>query len=229
MALALPQPAAAQTSAVPEPERLSDERTHSQWAYVETPVWARARPEAGAPRLRRLGLYTEHGSRELVLALSQLARADGGTWVEVRLPMRPANHTGWVPRESLGRLRTVETALNIRRRRFRATLYRSGRAVWRARVGVGKTRWPTPRGRFYIRERMVPTDPTGIYGVFAFGTSAYSPTLTDWPGGGIVGIHGTNQPGLIPGRISHGCVRVRNRKIARLQRLMPLGTPVRVR
>jgi lipoprotein-anchoring transpeptidase ErfK/SrfK len=76
---------------------------------------------------------------------------------------------------------------------------------------------------------MVPPDPGGIYGVYAFGTSAYSPTLTDWPGGGIVGIHGTNQPALIPGRISHGCVRVRNRDITRLRRMMPLGTPVLIR
>jgi lipoprotein-anchoring transpeptidase ErfK/SrfK len=62
----------------------------------------------------------------------------------------------------------------------------------------------------------------------AFGTSAYS-VLSDWPGGGVVGIHGTNQPGLLPGRVSHGCIRVPNAKIARLARLMPIGTPVRIR
>ena len=52
-----------------------------------------------------------------------------------------------------------------------------------------------------------------VYGPVAFITSATSPTLTDWPGGGIVGVHGTNTPGLIPGRISHGCVRLRNADI----------------
>ena len=61
------------------------------------------------------------------------------------------------------------------------------------------------------------------------GTSAFSPTLTDWPGGGIVGVHGTNEPGLIPGRISHGCVRVPNRNIKKLKRKMPVGTPIRIR
>ena len=40
--------------------------------------------------------------------------------------------------------------------------------------------------------------------------------LTDWPGGGVVGIHGTNQPELIPGRPSHGCIRVPNPHIAAL-------------
>ena len=63
--------------------------------------------------------------------------------------------------------------------------------------------------------------------IVAFGTSAYS-KLSDWPGGGVVGIHGTNEPGLIPGRPSHGCIRVRNRDIVRLGRLMPIGTPVRI-
>ena len=42
-------------------------------------------------------------------------------------------------------------------------------------------------------------------------------------------LHGTNQPGLIPGRPSHGCVRVTNRSIRRLAHLMPIGTPVRIR
>src|SRR5829696_2360836 len=34
---------------------------------------------------------------------------------------------------------------------------------------------------------------------------------------------------LIPGRISHGCVRLRNEDIVRLSRLMPVGTPVTIR
>jgi lipoprotein-anchoring transpeptidase ErfK/SrfK len=44
-----------------------------------------------------------------------------------------------------------------------------------------------------------------------------------------VGIHGTDGPGLIPGDPSHGCVRVPNRDIMRLYRLMPIGTPVVIR
>jgi lipoprotein-anchoring transpeptidase ErfK/SrfK len=68
----------------------------------------------------------------------------------------------------------------------------------------------------------------GLYGPRAFGTSAYS-RLSDWPGGGVIGIHGTNEPYLIPGRPSHGCVRVPNKAINRLYRLMPIGTRVQIR
>lgn len=59
----------------------------------------------------------------------------------------------------------------------------------------------------------------------AFRTGAYS-TLSDWPGGGVIGIHGTNQPQLIPGAPSHGCIRVPNAAISRLWPLLPVGTPV---
>ena len=66
------------------------------------------------------------------------------------------------------------------------------------------------------------------YGPVAFGTSARSETLTDWPGGGFVGIHGTDRPDLLPGRVSHGCIRMRNDDIVELARLMPVGTPVTI-
>jgi lipoprotein-anchoring transpeptidase ErfK/SrfK len=132
-----------------------------------------------------------------------------------------------VRRESLARLHTVRTHLRIDRRRTRAVLYRGGRRIWSAPVGVGKRGTPTPAGRFYIRERLRGYAIGTIYGPIAFGTSAYS-RLTEWPGGGVIGIHGTNRPGLIPGRPSHGCIRVRNGDIRRLARLMPIGTPVRI-
>ena len=72
------------------------------------------------------------------------------------------------------------------------------------------------------------TNSGGMYGPRAFGTGAYS-RLSDWPGGGVVGIHGTNRPSLLPGRPSHGCIRLPNRAIKRLYRLMAIGTPVHIR
>jgi lipoprotein-anchoring transpeptidase ErfK/SrfK len=44
----------------------------------------------------------------------------------------------------------------------------------------------------------------------------------------VVGIHGTNEPQLVPGRPSHGCIRMHNKDILRLARLMPVGTPLRI-
>ena len=67
------------------------------------------------------------------------------------------------------------------------------------------------------------------YGPLAFSASARSPYETDWPAGGFIGIHGTDHPGLIPARLSRGCIRLRNAAILTLGKLMPVGTPVTIR
>jgi lipoprotein-anchoring transpeptidase ErfK/SrfK len=100
--------------------------------------------------------------------------------------------------------------------------------AFRAPVGVGLPQCPTPRGEFFIRNQLYGFG-NPVYGPIAFGTSARSAVLTDWPGGGFIGLHGTNQPYLLPGRVSHGCIRMKNHQILRLARLMPVGTPLTIR
>jgi L,D-transpeptidase-like protein len=206
--------------------RLSDEATLSRWAYPSYPSKVRVAPDARARSFTRLRYRTEDGQPELYLALSKRVNDDGTSWVRVRLPMRPVGSKGWVRRSALERFHVVTQVLLVDRRALRATLYRAGRRIWGAPVGVGQAGLATPAGRFYAREKLRSLDP--FYGPVAIGTSAYS-HFTDWPGGGVVGIHGTSQPSLIPGRPSHGCVRVRNEDIVRLVRLMPLGTPIRIK
>jgi lipoprotein-anchoring transpeptidase ErfK/SrfK len=135
--------------------------------------------------------------------------------------------TGWVRRAALGGYATVTTRLDVDLRALRATLYRDGKPVLSAPVGVGAAGTPTPAGRFYIRDKLTRYR-SPAYGPVAFGTSARSPTVTDWPAGGYVGIHGTDRPDLLPGRISHGCIRLRNADILRLARAMPVGTPLTI-
>lgn len=211
-------------------ERLDQPGVRSYYAFVDQRALVRARPAVTARAVTRLKLRTEDGTSELLLVVARTVGADGRTWLRVRLPILPNNTTGWVPDDALGELQLVRTGLRIDTHRLRATLLRAGRVVFQAPVGVGQPRWPTPRGQFYIRDKLSGYGQAGsFYGPVAFGTSARSPTLTDWPGGGIVGIHGTSLPSLIPGRISHGCVRLRNPDIVRLARLMPVGTPVTIR
>jgi lipoprotein-anchoring transpeptidase ErfK/SrfK len=139
----------------------------------------------------------------------------------------PSGTTGWVPRSALGAYHVVKTRLHVDLERRRITLSRDGRELLVAPIGVGRAGSPTPRGRFYVRNRLERFR-SSFYGPLAFGTSARSAVLTDWPGGGFVGIHGTDRPGLIPGRVSHGCIRMRNSDIVRLGRLMPVGTPITI-
>lgn len=207
--------------------KLSDERKVTRWAHAQENAKIRREPRGSARTITRLRFFTEDKRAEVYLVLSATMDEMGRTWLRIRVPKRPNGQKGWVLEDQLSRMYTVRTRLVINRKTLRATLYKKGKRIWSARVGVGKSRTPTPKGNFYIRERLRGLGNDTTYGPWAFGTSAYS-NLSDWPGGGVVGIHGTNQPNLVPGRPSHGCVRVRNRDIRRLARLMPVGTPVRV-
>lgn len=224
--LALASPAGAEPLDPARLAALSDERKLSRWAHPLAQAPVRRNPTGESRTVTRLRFDTEDGLSEVYLALRSYRHPDGSEWVEVRLPRRPNGQTGWVRREALGRWHVVRTSLHIDRRRMRATLYRSGRRVWSAPVGVGKPSTPTPAGSFYIRGHLTPPRGT-IYGASAYATSAYA-SVSDWPGGGVVGIHGTDRPDLIPGRPSSGCVRVRARDLARLDRLLENGTPVRI-
>ena len=208
------------------PVMLSDPNRVSFWAPVVRRLAARARPDNRARVVGVTGTRTPEGTTNAVLLL-QRVESNGRLWVKVRLPVLPNNTVGWVPRETLGGYQTVTTHLVVDRRRLHAVLLKSGRPVFRARIGIGQTRWPTPAGRFYIRNKLTGYR-SAFYGPIAFGTSARSAVLTDWPAGGFVGIHGTDRPGSIPGRVSHGCIRMRNADIVRLARLMPVGTPLTI-
>jgi len=199
----------------------------TRWAYPAGDGWARTRPEPAAPRVQRLRRLTEDGFPELYVALRERVGPDGSLWVQIRLPMRPNGTTGWVLRRRLGAWHTVRTALEIDRGTLHAVLRRDGRVIWSARVGVGAPGTPTPVGRFYVREKIHNLRGDPLYGPWAIGTSAYS-RLSEWPGGGVIGIHGTDQPQLIPGRPSHGCIRLRNSDIVRLWPLIEVGTPIEI-
>ena len=212
---------------VRRPAPLPDPVGAARWAPVLRATVARRAPSLRSPSVGRISTRTPEGTTNIVEA--DRGVDDHGTmWVRARLSMLPNGTQGWVPRSSLGGWSFVDTRLVIDRTRLTATLRRAGRVIFRAPVAVGAPDTPTPTGNFYVRDRL--TDfASPVYGPLAFGTNARSPTLTDWPAGGFVGIHGTNRPDLIPGRVSHGCIRLTNRAIVRLGKLMPVGTPVTIR
>lgn len=204
------------------------DRHVTRWTYVLGPVTARIAPSWSARPVTVVRRATPEGESNLVVLLGTKRDRAGRDWARIRLAILPNGSTGWVPRDSLGEVHVVRTQLVVDRTRLTAVLYRRGEAIFSARIGVGTVSWPTPRGTFYVRQRLTGFgDP--FYGPIAFGLSARSAVLTDWPAGGYVGIHGTNRPELLPGRVSHGCVRLRNADVLRLAALMPLGTPVVIR
>ena len=194
---------------------------HIDWAQVAV----RAQPSRTSPRLTVLTQFRPDFRPRVVLAVAVRHDAEGRpAWYRVSLPGRPNGRTGWVPAASLD-VRPVVRELVIDRSERTLELRRAERVLFRTRVAVGAPGMETPLGRFYVLAKFRPTAP--VLGAFGFETSAYS-KLSEWPGGGVVGIHGTNAPWLLGQAVSHGCVRVSNEAILRLKGLVPVGTPIRI-
>jgi L,D-transpeptidase catalytic domain len=210
------------------PERLSPGRFVSRWTTIRTAALAHIRPAAESPVIARIAPETPEGTPNALLVLRPKSDSNERLWVQVRLPVLPNGRVGWLMRHALGAYQSANTHLVVNREYLTATLYRRGKEVFSAPVGIGTDAWPTPPGEFMIRSELT-RYASPFYGPVAFGTTARSAVLTDWPGGGFVGIHGTNEPQLIPGRVSHGCIRLRNADILRLVVLMPVGTPLTIR
>jgi hypothetical protein len=184
-----------------------------------------AAPESGTRVVRVLHRFQADGQFLLVLAVQERRAADGQWWYELSLPGRPNGQRGWI----LGSLVELTPAVDrivvhVETRTLEVRRILGDRLLLRTVVAVGKPGAETPIGRdFFVQGRYLPRDP--FFGPFVLVTSAYS-KLSDWPGGGLAGIHGTDEPGLLGRAVSHGCVRVANSVALALERLAPLGTPV---
>ena len=213
---------------VGRPAKLADPPHRSWWAPVRHRAMAHRAPTPSAEPVALVRRRTPEGTRNVIQVLGRAHGRSGALWVQVRLPSGSREMTGWLERGALGGYDFVNTRLIVDRARLRATLLREGQPIFSAVVGVGQPTSPTPAGEFYVRNRLTRYR-SPAYGPIAFGTSARSNAVTDWPGGGFVGIHGTDRPELLPGRVSHGCVRMPNRAIRRLGELMPIGTPISIK
>jgi hypothetical protein len=185
---------------------------------------ARKSPDAKAARVLSLRQFRPDFRQQEVLAVGAKLGADGKIWYRLSLPMRPNGTMGWVPASQLD-LHHVANRIVVNIDARRLQVLRGSRVLYTTTVAVGRPGMETPTGHYYVQVRFHPDD--SFLGVFAFETSAYS-KLTDWPGGGVVGIHGTSMPQLLGQAVSHGCVRMSNEAALVLKRLVPLGTPITI-
>ena len=189
-------------------------------------VAVRRFPDRSARVITTFTQFREHFRPRMVLALETRRDADGDpAWYRVEIPGRPNGRSGWIPAASVD-LTPVDRWLVVYRGSRKFEFYVDGRLKRTGPVAVGARGMETPIGLFYVQARFVPSQ-YPILGAFAFETSGYS-KLSDWPGGGVVGVHGTNTPWLIGQAVSHGCVRLRNSDVLALRRYVRLGTPVKV-
>lgn len=149
-----------------------------------------------------------------------------GAWLRVQVPMRPNEGTGYV---KAAEVTTYQHDWSIRVKLSARTLtvYKANTVFMHERVAIGQPKYPTPVGRYFIRELARPSNPRGAYGPWAYGLSAYSNVLTRFGrGDGQIGVHGTNRPDLLGSAVSHGCVRMTNASITKLAHTLPQGVPI---
>ena len=180
----------------------------------------------GGKPLARFGRLNQNGYPSTFLIVGALLdHRCRPRWYRVELPLRPNGATGWVRPGALD-VQELRTRIVVDLSARRLTLFRRGRRVLTTRVAVGSPATPTPVGRFYVNQRLLPANPNGPFGPAALGVSAFSNVLTGWAQGGPIGIHGTNEPWSIGRAVSNGCIRVPNRTLRRLFAAVPGGTPV---
>ena len=197
---------------------------------VLVPVAARRAPRRSARVRTVLQPIAPLGGGPTVLLISRTVVKNGKRWAEVLLPVRPNGVRGWVP---AGVLRTWTTPLriviDITDRRL--TLFRANRPILRAPIAVGKPGTETPRNQDFAIAEMIRTRTPGAFlGPVVFPITGYSERLNEFAGGnGRVAIHGTSLPELIGTAASNGCIRMRNRDVVRMSRVVRAGTPLKIR
>jgi lipoprotein-anchoring transpeptidase ErfK/SrfK len=83
-------------------------------------------------------------------------------------------------------------------------------------IGIGTMLRHTPTGEFTIVNKV--PNPGGPFGVYWMGLSKPH-----------YGIHGTNNPSSIGKLSSHGCIRMFNKDVVDLSKLVSIGTRVTIR
>jgi lipoprotein-anchoring transpeptidase ErfK/SrfK len=147
------------------------------------------------------------------------------TWYKISVPGRPNGRTGWVAAKQVS-IRPMPWQVVVYRESRMFQLWKGTQLLYSNKVAVGAPGMETPTGLYYVTVRFKPIKEPFL-GAFAFETSAYS-KLSDWPGGGVVGLHGWNDPSVLGRAVSHGCIRVSNESAAFLRDRIPTGTPIRV-
>jgi lipoprotein-anchoring transpeptidase ErfK/SrfK len=218
--LALPASTPTASPSVPAPRPVQ----HWTVGKATQGLVVRAAPSDTAAVRWRLPKFNASHYPQLVL-VDKVREIGGVTWFYAYVAAKPNESRGWIREGSLALYQTTsKIVIDLSKHR----LYVFVRGIKRAsfKVAVGSPQYPTPTGFFFIIEKLRPASPNGPYGVLGLGLSAFQPLLSDWPLGGVVGIHGTNQDELIGKSVSHGCIRMHNADILAVSDMVPAGSPV---
>jgi lipoprotein-anchoring transpeptidase ErfK/SrfK len=198
------------------------------WAAAALQATTAYRSPGGAV-IHRFGQQNVNGAQTVFGVLGETTDTRcRAAWLHVALPIRPNGATGWVRAADVQEL-AVHTRITVDLSERRVRLYKNNKLVLSATAAIGSKATPTPLGRYYVNQRLIPDDPNGPFGPGAVGISAFSDVLTGWTQGGPIAIHGTNEPASIGHAVSNGCIRLPNTVLRRVFAAAVAGTPVLIR
>lgn len=146
-------------------------------------------------------------SRDYRTALSVIISANPGINPNVIYPGQRIVIPGFPPSHTIPY--RIDVSINSRRLR----LFKDGVQVRQYPIAVGRILYTTPTGNFIIINKA--PNPGGPFGTMWMSLSKEH-----------YGIHGTNDPSSIGKSVSRGCIRMYNRDVEELSRMIPIGTPV---
>ncbi|MCX5963184.1 MAG: L,D-transpeptidase [Cyanobacteria bacterium] len=123
--------------------------------------------------------------------------------------------------------------LVVQRGKRRVLVYRGTTVLAKYPIAVGKTGWETPIGDFKVLTK----EENPVFKSFKTGMiiepGPDNPLGVRWigiwtDGKTQLGFHGTDQPELIGKAVSHGCIRMHNKDVVALYKLVEMGTMVTV-
>ena len=176
----------------------------------------RAGPRDGARAGASAACRRRRTTRRVVL-VDEVREVDGVPWYRVWLAVPPNESRGWV-RDGQMAFYTTASKIVIDLSRARA----HGVSPRRAHAHVPR-RGGTPRPRDAHRALLrhpeaAATGPERRLRRAPARHQRHQPKLNGWPDGGLVAIHGTNEPWLIGKAVSHGCVRMTNAAVLEVSR-----------
>ncbi|WP_380167587.1 L,D-transpeptidase [Jannaschia sp. R86511] len=211
------------TTGAPGASDAAEQPAHAV-AVATTAVTVHPSPDGTTPGLE-VPAETSYGSRRTFRVLQA---SPDGRWLQVVVPVRADTRQGWVRADDVS-IEAVRHHIAVDLSERTLVLSEDGVPVLTVTVAVGSPENPTPTGRFAVTDKLRAPD-GGVYGPYAFGLSAWSPTLTEFAGGdGQIGLHGTDRPDLLGQAVSHGCIRVPDDVVRELASVLPLGVPVDIR
>lgn len=230
LALGLLSPVAAQAAEAPGADIWVMNQKRSYIAPVIAPVALRKTP---AGRIIGRGQpLTNWGNQPTQLMVFRARPIGDKLWLRVRVSGRPNTRSGWIDADYTRPFKTGYR-VDLNRQNNLVRVYRSGRLIKRFRAVLGSASTPTPRGLFAIHEKQRQRPGNGFLGPWALHLTAHSEVLRNYGGGpGRVAMHGRGGASFrdpLGSNRSHGCIRVNNSHISWAARVLPVGTPFRVR